>query len=135
MATASASISIPVSADTVWQLAGGFMSLPDWLPFIAKSVPAEGGRIRHLTTADGAQISERLESFDNRARSYSYSIIQGPFAVSNYLATLKVTAEGEQAARVEWSSSFTPEGMSDEEAEAVFREVYEGGLAALKANF
>lgn len=135
MATASASISIPVSADKVWQLAGGFMSLPDWLPFIAKSVPDEGGRIRHLTTADGAQISERLESFDNRARSYSYSIIQGPFAVSNYLATLKVTAEGEQAARVEWSSSFTPEGMSDEEAEAVFREVYEGGLAALKANF
>lgn len=32
MATASAFIDIPATADQVWQLIGGFNSLPDWLP-------------------------------------------------------------------------------------------------------
>jgi D-threo-aldose 1-dehydrogenase len=37
MATASTSIDIPVPPDEVWQLIGGFDSLPDWLPYIPKS--------------------------------------------------------------------------------------------------
>ncbi|MGH8418685.1 MAG: SRPBCC family protein [Pseudomonas sp.] len=135
MAQASASVNIPVSPDQVWQLVGGFSSLPDWLPFIAKSVPDEGGRVRHLTTQDGAQISERLLSFDDQARTYTYSITQGPFPVTHYQATLKVTADGDQGARVDWSGTFTPDGISDAQAEALFLDVYEGGLKALKGNF
>jgi ribosome-associated toxin RatA of RatAB toxin-antitoxin module len=37
MAQASATIDIPASPDEVWQLIGGFGSLPDWLPYIPKS--------------------------------------------------------------------------------------------------
>ncbi|MEH8952831.1 SRPBCC family protein, partial [Klebsiella pneumoniae] len=37
MATTTVSIEIPASVDQVWQLMGGFDSLPDWLPFIPKS--------------------------------------------------------------------------------------------------
>jgi ribosome-associated toxin RatA of RatAB toxin-antitoxin module len=37
MAQANASIRIPVSPDKVWQLIGGFDSLPDWLPYIPSS--------------------------------------------------------------------------------------------------
>ena len=65
MATASATIDIPASADQVWQLIGGFNSLPDWLPFIPKSELSEGGRVRSLQTADGAVVVERLQAFDN----------------------------------------------------------------------
>ena len=135
MAKASATLRIPVSAETVWQMVGGFHSLPDWLPFIAKSVSDASGRVRHLATRDGAEISERLESFDEKGRTYSYSITKGPFPVTDYLATLKVTAEGDQAALVEWSGSFTPNGISDAEAEALFLGIYQGGLDALKGNF
>jgi hypothetical protein len=135
MATASASLSLPVSADKVWQLVGGFLSLPDWLPFIAASEPAEGGRIRKLTTEDGASITERLESFDNQARTYSYSITEGPFPVTDYLATLQVTATGDNQTQVTWSGRFTPNDISDAEASALFQGIYEGGLEALKANF
>jgi hypothetical protein len=35
-------------------LVGGFNALPDWLPLIVKSEPSEGGRVRHLQTADSA---------------------------------------------------------------------------------
>ncbi|MFJ3485258.1 SRPBCC family protein [Pseudomonas sp. NPDC090202] len=135
MASASASVRIPVSADKVWQLVGGFLSLPEWLPLIAKSVPGEGGRVRELTTQTGEVIVERLQSFDEQGRTYSYSITDAPFPVTDYLATLKVSADGEQGALVEWSGRFTPNGISDAEAEALFRGVYEGGLEALQANF
>lgn len=135
MATASASLNLPVSADKVWQLVGGFLSLPDWLPFIASSEPAEGGRIRKLKTEDGASITERLESYDNQARTYSYSITEGPFPVTDYLATLQVSAVGDNQTQVTWSGRFTPNGTTDAEVSALFQGIYEGGLEALKANF
>ena len=82
MAQASACIDVAVSADIVWQLIGGFNSLPDWLPYIPKSETTEGGRVRHLANPSGETIVERLEKFDNAARSYSYSIIQAPFPIA-----------------------------------------------------
>ena len=134
MATASAFIDIPASADQVWQLIGGFNSLPDWLPFIPNSELSEGGRVRSLQTSDGAVVVERLELFDNAAKTYSYSILQAPFPAKDYLATLSVEARGE-GARVTWSGKFEPVGVSDEEAVALFAGIYEGGLKALRANY
>jgi hypothetical protein len=134
MATASAFIDIPASADQVWQLIGGFNSLPDWLPFIPKSELSEGGRVRSLQTADGAAIIERLQAFDNTAKTYSYSISQAPFPATDYLATIKVEALG-QGARVTWSGRFEPVGVSDEEVVALFTGIYQGGLEALRANY
>ncbi|MBK5418276.1 SRPBCC family protein [Pseudomonas sp. TH31] len=134
MATASAFIDIPASADEVWQLIGGFNSLPDWLPFIAKSELSEGGRVRSLETADGAVVVERLQAFDNAGRTYSYSIEQAPFPATDYLATLRVEAQG-QGARVTWSGRFAAKGVTDEEVEALFNGIYQGGLEALRANY
>jgi hypothetical protein len=134
MATASATIDIPASADQVWQLIGGFNALPDWLPFIPKSELSEGGRVRSLQTADGAVVIERLQTFDNQGKTYSYSIEQAPFPATAYLATIKVDAQG-HGARVTWSGRFEPVGVSDEEVVALFTGIYQGGLAALRANY
>ena len=134
MATASAFIDIPVSADKVWQLIGGFNSLPDWLPFIPKSELSEGGRVRSLQTADGAVVVERLEAFDNAGKTYSYSIVQAPFPATDYLATIRVEAQGE-GARVTWSGRFAPVGVSEDEVAALFAGIYQGGLEALRANY
>ncbi|HGR5264300.1 TPA: SRPBCC family protein, partial [Klebsiella pneumoniae] len=129
-------IEIPASVDQVWQLMGGFDSLPDWLPFIPKSMVSEGGRVRTLTTSDGGTVIERLEAFDNRQRSYSYSIIQAPFPVVDYLSTIAVVATADSnITRVEWSGSFTPVNVSDADAEALFSGIYRDGLQALKNNF
>lgn len=134
MATASATIDIPASADQVWQLVGGFNTLPDWLPLITESTLSEGGRVRSLKTADGGVVIERLQTFDNAARTYSYSIEQAPFPATDYLATLKVEAQG-QGARVTWSGRFTPNGVSEEEVVTLFNGIYQGGLDALRANY
>ncbi|MBT3166485.1 SRPBCC family protein [Streptomyces sp. Vc74B-19] len=132
MATTAAAIDIPVPADRVWQLIGGFDSLPDWLPYIPVSTPGEGGRVRTLTNEDGGVIVERLEAFDNQARTYSYSILQAPFPVTGYRSTLTVHEKPGGQSRVEWSGTFTPAGTSEQEATALFHGIYTEGLAALK---
>ena len=136
MAQANASIRIPVSPDKVWQLIGGFDSLPDWLPYIPSSELSEGGRVRRLATPTGDVIVERLEAFDNRARSYTYSILEAPFPVTGYRSTLQVR-EGEEAGAslVDWSGEFTPNGVSDDEASRLFEGIYRDGLHALAAAF
>jgi len=136
VAKASACIDIPVSPNEVWQLIGGFNSLPDWLPYILKSEPSKGGRVRHLTTSSGETIIERLERFDNTGRTYSYSILKAPFKITNYLATIRVNAkDGGNSASVEWSGIFTPSGISDEEASKLFQRIFAEGLEALAARF
>jgi Polyketide cyclase / dehydrase and lipid transport len=134
MAQASSSIDIPASPDEVWQLIGGFNSLPDWLPYILKSELSEGGRVRHLVTPTGDTIIERLERFDNTARTYSYSILKAPFKITNYLATIRVEAKDGGSPRLEWSGIFTPNGMSDEEASKLFQGTFDDGLKALAAR-
>jgi hypothetical protein len=132
VATTTEFIDVPASPDRTWQLIGGFDSLPEWLPYIPSSELSEGGRVRTLTNEDGGVIVERLEAFDNAARTYSYSILQAPFPVTDYFSTLTVHAVPEQnSARVQWSGTFTPVGVSDEEAIALFHGIYRDGLAAL----
>jgi uncharacterized protein YndB with AHSA1/START domain len=136
MAQASASIDIPAPPDEVWQLIGGFNSLPDWLPHAHTSKLSQGGRVRHFANADGQTIIERLEAFDNEARSYSYSILQAPFPVTGYQSTLCVQAmRGGKSSRVKWFGQFVPQGVSDEEASRLFQDFYEDGLRALAAGF
>ncbi|MFF4244594.1 SRPBCC family protein [Streptomyces sp. NPDC001822] len=133
MATTRASVRIPVPPERVWELIGGFGSLPDWLPYIPGSELGEGGRVRSLTNAEGGVIVERLEAFDDKARTYSYSILRAPFPVTGYLSTLTVHGDSEAGtSRVEWSGTFTPDGVGEAEAIALFRGIYADGLAALR---
>lgn len=134
MAQASASIAVLASAEQVWRLIGGFDSLPDWLPYIPKSVLTEGGRVRRLSNPNGDDIIERLMAFDEPSRSYTYRILTAPFPVKDYQATLSVHDDG-PSARVEWRGSFTPVGVSDQEAVRLFQGIYEDGLSALAERF
>jgi transglutaminase-like putative cysteine protease len=132
MASTIASITLPVAADRVWQLIGGFNALPDWLPYIPHSELSEGGRVRTLANPAGEAIVERLETFNDKERYYSYSILKAPFPASDYLATLRVTPQGDSASVVEWSGSFTPVGVSEQEITQLFHGIYTDGLQALK---
>lgn len=136
MASISVSRTVEASPEAVWDLIGGFNTLPDWLPFVPSSVPEQGGRVRRLTSADGGTIVEMLTAFDAQRRSYSYTILQAPFPVSAYESTLQVheIPGRPDAAEVQWSGRFTPDGVSDAEVEDLFGGIYRGGLEALDAT-
>lgn len=136
MAVVSVTKEINASAQSVWELMGGFDTLPQWLPGVVQSVSQEGGRARALTTASGETIVERLETFDNFRRSYSYSIVQAPLPVTDYHSTLSVyETTDNNISCVEWSCQFTPVDISDSQAVAIFAGIYEDGLNALKDKF
>lgn len=133
MAVVSVSKEIAASADRVWQLMGGFDTLPAWLPGVVASVSQEGGRVRSLTTSGGDTIVERLECFDNFRRTYSYTIVHAPLPVTDYRSTLSVfETTDSNISCVEWSSQFTPVDISDAQAVALFAGIYDEGLNALK---
>lgn len=131
MASTSVSMEIAAPPERVWQLIGGFNALPDWLPYIPSSTLSEGGRVRSLANPSGEAIIERLLVFSEQDRSYSYAILQAPFPVTGYSATLRVRDAGNGKALVDWSGSFTPDGVSEEEAVKLFHGIYHDGLTAL----
>lgn len=131
MAMTTASIDITASPDRVWQLIGASTRCPTG-SYIPTSELGEGGRLRRLENEEGEVIVERLEAFDNEARTYSYSILRAPFPVTGYRSTLTVhETPHRDTARVEWSGVFTPDGISDHDAVALFHGIYTQGLAAL----
>ncbi|MFF7553726.1 SRPBCC family protein [Streptomyces olivaceus] len=133
MASTSVSRVVQASPEQVWELIGGFHSLPDWLPYIPETVSEQGGRARRLTNAEGGVIVERMTAYSDEERYYSYAIDQAPFPVTGYLSTLRVfSVPGRpEAAEIQWSGRFVPEGVSDEEAETLFTGIYRDGLAAV----
>lgn len=136
MANAIATLEIPASPDQVWQLIGGFNNLPKWLPFIVKSEWEENGMVRNLTAADGANIIERLESFNYTERTYSYSILKGPAPVENYFATITVKeTDKPNVSIVEWKGSFSPVNVTEAEVVELYTGIYTDGLNDLKNNF
>jgi len=81
---------------------------------------------------DGQSCAERLVSFDDAARTYTYAIVQGPFPIVDYISTLRVyDVNGGKASRVEWRGSFTPNGVSEQEAVRIVQGIYDGGLKSL----
>lgn len=127
----SRSVDLPASPREVWSVIGDFQTLDGWHPVVARSRPEKAGEFeyRHLTTEDGAELTEQL--LDKSPHSYRYRINSGPLPVEHYEATLEVDAQGE-GSRVTWSSSFTP---TAENAEHVIAGIYEAGFEALKERF
>lgn len=130
---------LPVPAQSVWTVIGGFNALPDWHPAVEKSETSKtaGQTTRTLTLAGGGgTIVERLDQADEKERTYSYSILSGPLPVANYTATIRVRErESGAGCTVEWSSEFTPSGAPESDAAAAIRGVYEAGFENLRKMF
>jgi hypothetical protein len=54
--------------------------------------------------------------------------------VRNYHATMKVVDLGGGRSRLEWSSTWEPDGVSEEQARAAVEGMYTGVLGVMKAN-
>lgn len=136
MAKVHETVALSSSVDEVWAVIGGFDDLPQWHPGVASSALEEGGRVRRLQLTSGASLLERLQSFSERERSYSYSIERGPLPVSRYRSLLHVREPADGGGcQVEWSGDFTPDGASEAEAIRVIAGIYRAGLERLRERF
>ena len=138
MAKVNMSTNLAVPAQTAWAMIGGFGALAKWHPAVAKCDESrEGGAtMRRLTLAGGGTILERLEQKNDKERTYTYSIVEGPLPVADYTSTLRVReGKNAQSCTVEWSSDFEPKGASESEAVKVMQGVYAAGFENLKKMF
>jgi Polyketide cyclase / dehydrase and lipid transport len=134
-------IAAPVGA--VWAVIRDFNGLPKWTPFVVESrieqnMPADRiGCIRNFRLNDGGRIRERLLALSDYEMSCTYSILESPMGVENYIATLRlIPVTEDDSAFAEWTAEF--DAAPEREArlvEDIGRNVFAAGLAALKSRF
>lgn len=134
MASVAESITIPASADDVWQTVRDFGAIDEYVPPIANAeLSGEGiGAERTLTLEDGAQVVERLEGLDEDTRTLRYSIVEGPLPVEKYESAFTVEEIDGSTCEVTWSSEFDVVDAPEEDVTATFAELYAVGLDGLK---
>jgi ligand-binding SRPBCC domain-containing protein len=133
MASIKVTERIGASAEAVWDLFRDFGGVQRYSPQIEGcSLEGEGiGAVRTLTMPGGLELQERLEAFDDAARCLQYSIISGPLPFEDYLSTVEVREDGD-GCHVEWSSTFEPKGIAEEQAGAIIEGIYRGGIKGVR---
>jgi hypothetical protein len=101
-----ASVSVPVPPAQAFAFVNYFGDA-SWVPGTARcEVEGTGvGALRSITTVDGVELKERLETFDAGAHRYSYRLIEAPTPLKDYVSTVEVVAEG-TGSRITWKASF-----------------------------
>ncbi len=124
--------------DTVWSTVRCFDGLPGWHPAIGSSELQEGaehqvGAVRRLTLKDGGTVVERLLSLDDEHRTLTYAIVESPFAVRRYVATIRVAPVTDGGRTfVEWFAEFDADAADEEQLMRTFGDgVFAGGLGGL----
>jgi hypothetical protein len=134
---------IDAPAARVWEVVRDFNALPAWVPPVAESRIEEAragdqvGCVRAFSMKDGGRLRERLLALSDYDYSCTYSILESPLGVENYIATLRLipVTDGDRCF-AEWTARFDcpPERESDLVA-TIGGGVFKAGLDTLKARF
>ena len=122
---------LPASAAAVWTLIQDFGDLSAWAPTaIVTSLEGSGeGAVRQVKTDSGG-FKERCEAHDPEALSFSYRLLESPMAFEDYVAVVTLSPLGEDRCSIEWKSTFTLRGVSDEDAQKLVESVYRDAFIA-----
>ena len=143
MARVYTSSVINASAARVWARVRDFNGLSNWHPAIAESRIENGepadkvGCIRNFSLRNGDRLREQLLGLSDFDMFCTYSILDSPMPLTNYVATMRLTPVTDQDRTfIEWSADF--DCALDKEGELVSNiggGVFQGGFDALKRAF
>ena len=131
---------IDAPADAVWRVIRDFNGLPNWHPLIGDSRIENGrpadqvGCVRNFRTREGGTIREQLLALSDFDYQCTYSILESPMGVENYVATLKLTpvTDGDRTF-AEWTAEFDcAEDDADTLVDGIGSNVFQAGFDALK---
>lgn len=131
---------VDAPAERVWGVVRDFNGLPEWTDFVAESRIENGeladrvGCIRNFRLKDGGVIRERLLTLSDYDYQCTYSILESPLGVRDYIATLKLTPVTDGGRTfAEWSAEFTCDaGREAELAEVIGQGVFQSAFDSLK---
>lgn len=140
-AYASGIVAAPV--DEVWELVRRFDALPLWHPFVETCEMADGahpatvGAQRIQRLANGGDARATLVALDDVERTLVYEMLDGPWSVHSYIATVRLHPVTDQNVTfAEWSGRFEADAAELAEITHDFRtNTYEAGVLALQNWF
>jgi uncharacterized protein YndB with AHSA1/START domain len=132
---------IEAPAERVWARIRDFNALAQWTPFVADSrieggLPSDKvGCVRNFHLKDGGVIREQLLALSDYDYQCTYSILESPMGVENYVATLKLTpvTEGNRTFAEWWAEFDCAPGRERELARRIGEEVFQAAFDSLKA--
>jgi len=131
---------IDVSAERVWERVRDFNGLPRWHPAIRDSRIENGepadkvGCVRDFHLQNGDRIRERLLGLSDYDMFCTYSILESPMPLTDYVATLRLTpiTDGDRCF-AEWTAEFECEEAEEEGlVTGIGNDVFQAGFSALK---
>jgi hypothetical protein len=143
MARVYTSSVINAPADRVWGRVRDFNGLPNWHPAIAESRIENGepadkvGCVRDFRLRNGDRLREKLLGLSDFDMFCTYSILESPMGVENYVATLRLTpvTDGNRTF-AEWTAEFDcPVEREADLIVSIGGGVFQGGFDALKRAF
>ena len=123
----------PIPVANLWAMIGDFGDVGKWSGRPPEACVQQGegiGSLRTLTLDDGRQVVDRLDA--QGIDFYSYSIVTSPFPVTSYAATMAVAAVDAASSELTWRGEIEPNGISDEEASAMFEAMYRYGVGLIE---
>ena len=129
--------------DQVWKRIRDFNGLPTWHPAIRES-QIEGGEpsdkigcIRDFYLQNGDRIREKLLGLSDYDMFCTYSILESPMALENYVATIRLTpiTDGDRTF-AEWTAEFDCAVENEADlVDGIGSNVFQGGFDSLKRHF
>jgi hypothetical protein len=124
----------------VWERVRDFNGLPRWHPRIRDSRIENGepsdrvGCVRDFHLQNGDRLREKLLGLSDYDMFCTYSILDSPMALTDYVATLRLTpvTDGDRTF-IEWTAEFdcAPE-MAEQLVGGIGQDVFQAGFDALK---
>jgi hypothetical protein len=143
MARVYVSSFIAAPSAKVWARIRDFNALPAWVPAVAESRIENGepadkvGCIRAFSLRNGDRLREQLLGLSDFDMFCTYSILDSPMPLTNYVATVRLTPITDlDRTFIEWSAEF--DCAPDKEQELVSgigTGVFQGGFDTLKRAF
>jgi len=134
---------VDAPAERVWREIRDFNALPKWVPGVSESriegnLPADQvGCVRAFTLKDGGKLREKLLALSDFEYAISYSILESPMAVSNYIATLRlIPVTDNDRSFLEWTAEFDCDASRAEAlVDSIGRGVFQAAFDELKRRF
>jgi hypothetical protein len=134
---------ISAPAAKVWARVRDFNGLPNWHPAIAESRIENGepadkvGCVRNFSLRNGDRLREQLLALSDFDTYCTYSILDSPMPLTNYVATLRLTPITDQDRTfIEWSADFDcAPAVENDLVTGIGGNVFQGGFDALKRAF
>ena len=134
----SAVIDAPI--ERVWEVLRDFNSHSAWHPAVGESHIENGeaadqvGCVRNFRLRDGGVIREQLLTLSDYDYQCSYSILESPMGVENYVATLKLTpvTDGNKTFAEWWAEFDCPPERERALSQQIGQGVFQAAFDALK---